>query len=144
MWDTVKGRWSTGWWLHGHICLKAVDIAENILKGCFKYESFTIFVAEWELLNSCRMSGWPLDLQEVKMVLVTVSFNSEDKSEANVLTVFLDTRGSTCACKSLCSPLLEFLPWGPNSATLHNMVNLSLLRYHHVQRICRCTAFAHT
>lgn len=110
----------------------------------YEIQSFTVFVAEWGLLNSCWMSGWALDLQEVKLVLVKVCFDSEDKPKVNVLTVFLDTRGSTWVCKSLCSPLLQFLPWRPNPASLHSTDNLSVLKYHHIHRICRCTAFVHT
>lgn len=34
----------------------------------------------------------------MKLVLVTLSFTLEDKPKANILTAFLDTSGSTCAC----------------------------------------------
>lgn len=94
---------------------------------------------------SCWASQRVLDLQEMKLVLVTLSFNSGDKPKASILTAFINTSGSICACKSLCPPLLELLSWGLNPATFPNTNNfLSLPWNYHMQRICRWRASIHT
>ena len=72
---------------------------------------------------SCWVSQRALDLQDVKLVLVTFIFNSDDKPKASIFTAFLDTSRSTCVYKSLCPPLLELLSSVLNPATLPNVDN---------------------
>lgn len=115
-----------------------------LLRTSWKALSNTVFYYFSSRL-SCWVSQQALDLQEVKLVLVTLSFNSEDKPKAIILTAFINSSGSTCACKSLCPPLLQVLSWGLNPATLLDTDNfLSLLWDHRMQRICRWRASTHT
>lgn len=127
-------------------CGALLKVDDQLVDGNMVHISSTKFYYFWSRVSSW-MSQWALALQELRLLLVTLSFNSEDKPKAITLTAFLGTSGSTCACKSLCPPLLELPSCNlrVSSCNTSNADNfLSLLWGHHMQRICRCRACVHT
>lgn len=117
-------------------CGVLLKVDDQLVDGNMVHISSTKFYYFWSRVSSW-MSQWALALQELRLLLVTLSFNSEDKPKAITLTAFLGTSGSTCACKSLCPPLLELPSWGFHPATLPMRITFFLCC-----RVITCRGFA--